>query len=735
MAIYTPSADYSSLANAYAIKDRVTQAGHAIEQQKINTQMLDLNDEILNINQKAIDLNRDILYFNAAISLIEIGGKVVEDVILQKQMEKAKTSAIDAGADLSRIIADSILNGGTQAIQGDDGKWAIQLDPAIEQWYNNQIEAIGASKNSKAVKQWQTQALAQTFANGQTQVINQVLKETMATIDQQHDLNMTSALQTDALTGSYEMGTTQINSRTDLSPAQKALQIQAYQKTVDFNHENHKISAISTTEGLAKATEYAYSLSNQFTPEQVQSFVKTASVTDQQLSQAIGTNAATAMASGLDSGKAPAALYEQIASYTEEMPEDRKLVADEAARAAHTAWATRQGYMISNIDLQSVDVDYLKDRRDSIIQENGELNQTIFAGLDKTPAAFAAMYEKRIDELEKLEATTLSNQNKEQIKENKAITDATFALLQQGEISPAQAIEAMHNLDSANSTEGYEDDLYQTQMLNKINDAIVPEQYKTITKDFLKKLEGLKFGIKVDKKKGITPEQNAYIAEATYFANEAIANIFMNTAAKDLTPDQVARELERIENTFVGKAVKALESGEVVDKWRPFRDPKAIDDALEKLHTFGDQQDTIPVQKDRHGNFVWSNQNYKATFDAIGQELTQLLSENGVTPTSLAIPITIDGVAKPAPIIQGEFSDGRSATGSAMAAASFGTMGLDKSVPMAGTSRFWFTVNKNDIFWTTDPSGSDGWHHWKSIDTVKKFKKENEIDGYFDIYR
>lgn len=714
MAIYTPSVDYSSLSQAYQTKSDIIQAGHNITKQGINTQLLKQSEKSLDVQQAMKNTQDFKLIVDAAIDSLQIISQV-DTLVKQKELEKAKTTALDASMDLTRIIIESVLNGGTQAIQGPDGKWAIEMDPAVTEWYNNQQAAISASKDSKEVKLWRMQALTQTFATGQNQILSTVLKDTMTTIDQQHDLNIQAALQTDAVTGTYEMGEAQINSRADLSPAQKALQIQAYQKTVDFNHQNQNISNLAATEGLAKATEYAYSLNKnlppekQFTPEQIQSFVKTASVTDQQLSNAITTNVATAMANGLETGKAPAALYEQINSYTEDMPEDRQQLASESAKAAHIVWATAQGYQIANTDLQSVDTEYLTERMNSILDPKGELNQTIFHGLDKTPATFAAMYEKRIGELEKLESTTLANQTKEQIKENKAIADATFAMMQQGQISPAEAIAAMQNLDASLATDGFEDDLYQTQMITKIYDNIVPDQYKAIAKDFLKNMETLKYGIKIDKKKGITPEQSKQLAAATSYANEAIVNIFMNTAAKDITPAQVTDQLQKIQETFVGKAVKALESGEVVDKWRLFNDPKAIDDALSKLHTFAGQEGTIPVQKDRNGTFVWSNPNYKATFDAIGGELTNLLSSEGVSPTSLPTPIMIDGAAKPVPMIQAVM-DGQG-------------------------GRVWLTVNQNDIFYTSDPTGSGGWQYWKSIDTTAKFKGTNEIDTYFDEAR
>ena len=92
------------------------------------------------------------------------------------------------------------------------------------------------------------------------------------------------------------------------------------------------------------------------------------------------------------------------------------------------------------------------------------------------------------------------------MKENKTITDATLALLKNGDISPTLAMQAVQGLNTGN-TDSNEDDLYQMEMLTKINDEIVPERYKPLTTKFLSEMESLKFGLKIDSKKGMTEEQ------------------------------------------------------------------------------------------------------------------------------------------------------------------------------------------------------------------------------------
>jgi hypothetical protein len=706
MAIYTPGIDYSATANAIARENNVKQIGHSIDQQNLNTLALKRQGQSLDLQQRELDVQRDMLAGNIitqitgqAMSL----GTTLKAKAQQAEMATAKTSADDAAAQFREMIAESILNGGTKAVQGADGVWDIQMDPGLEQWRTSQMEAIAASSDSKEVKQWRMQTLSDTYASGQSQVISGILNQTQATIEQQYDLNLASALQTDAKTGSYEMGAAVISGRSDYSDLQKQVAFASYQKSVDKRFQTTQVSNLAFTEGIDKATEYAYGLKG-FSPEEIQGFVATAARTDQQVTAAIATSAASVMSKGLEAGASPAELYKAVEDRVDGMPEDRRQAAIETAKATHIAWATKQGYALANADLQSVDAGYLTRQRDSITKKGGPLHQSIFDGLDQTAATFGAMYDRRIDELNRLEKTQLENLSKAQIKENKTILDASLAMLKNGDISPAMAMQAVRGLN-ANATESDEDDLYQIEMLTKINDEIVPERYKPLTTKFLSEMESLKIGLTDDSKKGMTAEQTIQIAEARDYANTAIANIFMNTAANEITPKEVADQLGMIKSTFIAKSVKALESGEVVDKLRLVNDPDATDDALDKLHQFGGLP-VIAVQMDKDGAIQWSNPEYKATYDAVAGQIANELQNLGIQVTSESSPLMVNRVPKPIPTF--------------------------RAMLEGGEAEQWVTVNKGDVFTSTD---GKSWYKWKTIDTKAKFKTETPVDKFFDQFR
>ena len=706
MPIYTPKTDYSALKNAISYQADAAQAGHRITQQGIDMNRMALQDKSLDLQENKMNFDYGMMWYDAALDAAKLGVQTYDHFkkkAVQAELATAKTTADDAAVQFYEIIEESSLNRGSKAVQGEDGKWDIQPDPAIGQWYVDQMDAIAASSDSKEVKQWRMQALSETYRTGMKALYSSVLNQTQATIDDQYGVSLSKALENDAQTGSYEMGIAVIGSRSDFTDQQKQVAFANYQKSVDKRFQTSQVSKIAFTEGLDKATEYAYSLKG-FTPEEIQGFVTTATKTDSQVTAAIATNASSIMSNGLNAGASPSELYKAVEDRVDGMPEDRRQTAIDTARATHTAWATKQGYALANIDLESVDVEYLTKQKASITQKNGSIYKSVFSGLDQTAATFGAMYDKRIDELKKLSATTLTNLSKEQVKENKTIADATLALLKNGDISPTLAMQAVQGLNTGN-TDSNEDDLYQMEMLTKINDEIVPERYKPLTTKFLSEMESLKFGLKIDSKKGMTAEQTTQIAEARDFANTAIANIFMNTAANEISPNEVAEQLGMIKNTFISKSVAALESGEVVDRWRLINDPKAIDDALDKNHQFGGLS-TVAITMDRNGSIQWADKDQKATYDAVADSIANELRSMGIQVTSESSPLMVNRVPKPVPTFRAKLE--------------------------GGDAEQWVTVNKGDVFTSTD---GKSWYPWKSIPTKEKFKTETAVDRYFNQFR
>jgi len=713
MAIYAPTVDYSATANAISTKRNTIQAGIATESQKLKQGSLDIAGKQLDINDNNLKLQKAELYINSTLDAVKVGMGIWDAAKAkteQAQFDTAKNSAIDQGLQFSELITESILNGRTKVVQDADGQWDVQMDKGLTDWHSAQLKAINDSSDSKAVKAWRTQTLNQTYSSGQSQILSGVLKQTQETIGQQYDLGISKAAEVDIANGNYEMGTSLINSHSGFSPMQREVQLGAYQKFVDTNVEKRNVSTLAATQGLGVATEYAYALGEKgYSEDEIQKFVATASVTDKQLTIGLVESATSFMQSGLESGKGPKELYDQLESKLESVPKERAQTVKDAAKNAHIAWATSKGYEMWTADMDSVNLTYLKKQRDSIIKEDGEANLTIFAGLDKTQEVFASFYGKRIAAIEKEMGAYNKNQTTAQIKENKQFMDATFESMKAGTISPATAMQAVSGL-SGNTPGEYEDDLYEMKLLDKIKDNIVPEAYKPSVTKFLSEMEGLKFNVvsknDIKNKKELTPEQSEQLVQARMFANEAIATLFMGTAANNMTMDQFTKSLTEIKQTFVGKSISALESGTVEDKWRLFNDPTSLDDALDKNQQFGSMESS-PVILGQNGQIQWAKPEMNATYDAIADEMAQQFKiQLGIDLTSERSPLKIDGKAYPTPIFQGTAPGWKNS--------------------------YYFAVDQEDIF-----SSLDGktWQYWNSFDTVAKFKETTPVNEFFNQFR
>ena len=707
MAIYAPTIDYSATANAISTKSNIKQAGIATESSKISQQGLKISDRQLDINDNTLKLKKAQLIADTAISLTSIGANIwsaAKQKTEQAQFETAKTTALDAGVQFSEMITESILNGGTKVVQDADGQWDIQLDSGLSSWRNNQLKAIDDSDDSRAVKAWRRQSLNETYASGQSQILSGVLKQSQATIDQQYNLSISAAAKSDIATGTFDMGTSLINSRTDFSPMQKQAQQATYEKFVGSNIEQKNISTLAASQGLGAATEYAYGLEEKgYSPEEIQKFVATAKTTDSQLAAGAMETAASFMKSGLENGKTPDELYGMLEEKIKGMPEDRKKKAEEAARAVQTIMAVEAGFGMWNMDMDSVDLDHLKEQRSSIADKDGMANLAIFSGLEQTKEKFIGLYDKRIAAVEKENASYGKGLTTEQVVENQQFMDATFEKLKAGTISPATAIQAVSGI-SGNTPEEYKDDLYEMKLINKIKDNIVPEAYKPSVTKFMSEMESLKYGVTSNKE--LTDEQTGQIAQARIWTNESIASLFMNTAANTMSMDQFTKALGEIKQTFVGKSLAALESGTVVDKFSLFNDPTSLDDAIGKNQQFG-AMGSSPIVLTNNGQIQWAKPEQKATYDAIASEMAeQLRSQFNISTTSAPSPLMIDGKPYPVPIFQGKGKDWE--------------------------NTWYFAVDQGEIFASSD---GNNWQQWQKFDTVAKFKETTPVNEFFNKFR
>jgi hypothetical protein len=691
MSIYVPHADYSSLGSAMQNKANVDQAEFVTKSQELQSKQITQQQKheriqtVLNIAEIVVDA------VDQGVSIAQNFKKVTE----AGQLENAKTSVLDTTTQFNKMMLESQLNGGTQVIQNDDGSLAIQMDQSLVDWQQQQLTAINESKDMKSVKAWKAQALQTAFSDGQKNLMENAASISYKAIQDNYSQNLMTAAQSDVKSGSYENGASLISSRTDLSQLQKQTQFAAYKHSVDTGIAEQRISEISASGGLSKATDAAYALEG-FSVDEIQSFVATAAKTDSQLTDAAVSTAGNLMQTGLDSGKSPAVLWAQVNNASKNMPEDRKNAAIDAAKKAQVVWSTGKAASLWNGD-RNADLSTLKSQRKSI--ESGSLSISTFQGVPEVKKATLSWYDSRIDELEKAGVTANTKAQADLVKTNNTIADGLFQSLKNGDISGSEAITAVSGL--AGNTESYEDDLHSMTLINRIKDEIVPENFKPAATKFISEMEKLNYGIDVGKNGSLTSEQTAQIGQARLWTNQAIANLFMATPASQMSNKQFSDSLATIKQTFIGKNLDILESGAIVDRLNA--DP--VDDLTSKNQAFGDM-DNSPILMDTSGQVQWASNDMKKTYDAVaGQFQNELKSQYGINITSAPSPLMIDGNPYPTPIVQGETEGG---------------------------SKAWFAFDKDEIFTSTD---GKNWEQFGSLKTKTKFKTDTKVNQFFDQFR
>ncbi len=436
-----------------------------------------------------------------------------------------------------------------------------------------------------------------------------------------------------------------------------------------------------------------------FTTEQFDAIKKNAKARslskNQELTAIAVETSSKLMAQGLDSGLLPSSIMLQISEGTKGMDVQRATIARDAALGIQANWATDKGYELWNTD-KDKDIEHLRKQQESI--SDGLLSLTMFDGIPSVQSTFIKMYNTQIQALEKASKGLTTAQ----VAQNKQIMDSTYASFESGQIDANTALSMILGMSS--ETEGdLADDKHEQAFIQKIYDNLIPQKYKTDADAFMKRMKTNNYYTVKDKKN--PTQQDIDMIQAKHFMNTSIANLFRDTSANEMSPVQFAEALNKIEGIYTGKHLKALEEGKIVDSWRPFNDPKALDDALEKNQQFGDME-TSPIVTAQSGQVQWAKPKMKATYDAIATEIgQQLKTQYGITATSAPSPLMIDGKPFPVPIMQGETQAG---------------------------GRQWFAVDKDDIFTSKD---GKTWEHWASFESTKKFNNTSPVNAFFDQFR
>ena len=434
-----------------------------------------------------------------------------------------------------------------------------------------------------------------------------------------------------------------------------------------------------------------------FSQDQVDALKKTAKArvlgNDKEKTQAATETASRIMTEGLEAEKNPSIIWTQVKSATQGMPVTRANAAIEAAKNVQEQWATKKGYELWQVHK---DLDLVELRKQRADVDSGYTSLTVFDGVPEVKLTFLKMYDAQIKALEQ----KYEGLSDDQIKTSKNMQDLALAGWESGALSGKDAIAGMFEL--ARGTAGIADDVYAIELSNKMVNKL-PAKYKEGGSTALKALESIHFGLPMnDKGKLSNPEDATRESAYRQWALGAMADLFMDVAGNDMSTLEFGEKIEEIKQVFISGNLEILQSGEVIDKWRLFRDPTATDDALFKLDAFSSIK---PLYADNDNNYEWVNPQIKQTYDAVSGQLSNELSERGIQISAAASPLMVGNEVYPIPVFQGK-KDGKTA---------------------------YFTFNRDEIF--TSPNALD-WTVYEKINTRAKFSKgTSAIDEFFDSYR
>ncbi|MBN2861274.1 MAG: hypothetical protein JXK93_13495, partial [Sphaerochaetaceae bacterium] len=640
MAIRTPSVDYSTVAQAIQRENYINQMG-------LQNRMAGLQSDSLDIGQQKVDLMNRQVDYRIAKGMVDVAVAVASggiSLIQGAQLETAKTDMVSKSAQFDEMVTESILNGGTNVIQDADGKWDVQVDSTLTSWYQNELKLIDESNDTKAVKQWRTQALNSIYENKNSQILAGVLKKSQETIASSSALNVSSAMKSDVQVSmpnerSYQNGIDYFKSRTDLSPAEKDLQIELYMKGVNEEVEKKTISTLAATVGMSSATQYATSLLDKgYTTDQVNSYIASAQKLESSLSSSEREQVSAVMSQGLATGKSSTELWAVIEKSVDKLPEDRKREAIEAASQTQAVMVAQKMNAIYVSDADAT-VEDLKNRRANI--KDGSLAYTMFYNLPELQDTYLSMYDKMIAARE----SAVGSASSDLVKLNKVAVDSTLAQFKNGDISGNDAMSFFLTVGA--NTEGIDDDTYALEALEKLKKDVVPEKYKDAADGMIRQMKSLNWGL--GNKKNFTAEDYAKMQESATWAYGRIADIFMSTPGNNVSLSEFSEQLANISRVYTSDMLDSMSAANI-------RSGKATEDMLDLQQSLGSVN---PVYlDDSSGQIMWASDEYRQAFDKVAGQFGNELADKGVTVSGAPHPLNMDGELLAVPQFIGTESDG-----------------------------------------------------------------------------
>lgn len=583
--------DYSAILNANASEFNNKIASD-------NNARLKLNQTALGLQHDQEDLNRTKSAINSVLSGASTVGNILQKVSQVKtynDVQKVNDTLSSQAISFQKNVLETINNEDAKNYYNEDG--TFKVPETLSSFMDSQVSEI---KNLGLSGEVEKQALAQLKGihnKTELEMAKTFYTKNVSEIAQSRQNQLNTLMNYDANNNNTAMGDKAIDSYTDYSPLEKQNAKFIYRKNVEMTSWQNNSINLAKTKGATDAIKFIRSIPSESIDEQ--SRLKLESLANSVASKEdnnLSASYAKYMADGLQS-KIPAQIREEIEPALEDMDPARKATIEKSINTIQYNWAMEQ--IAPRIkDIESMSTGQLKSLKD--IATNGW--DFYFKGIESSQDALTDNIDKMISKKQKEEGQ-LESAKLETANTNMEYVYTSF---ENGVFNGKDAINFMKS--EANIEGSLIDDITANNFIKKINNNLVPSDYKTISDKFIKDF--------IESNKKLDAKQMGIINDTI---RAATADLFMASSKGEITKSDFRESLDNLSLTLTAKGISTLET----------YDEGVVTSGVEDLgkiqENLGEDNTNIVTLKD--GKYEWitptANKNYTTLAKGLQNELNE----------------------------------------------------------------------------------------------------------------
>lgn len=531
------------------------------------------NNYLAELNRQMESTKRNIAY-NFLQNVVSFGTKIY-GLVQDQQTQQVNADTTTFLTEFQGKLNESIINGTSKYIEDENGNLIFQLDPNLQQEYDNYAASIEASDYMSPVKKSALASLQSNFAGIKLNASTAALEQVYNDRNELFNANLNNALISDAqllVSGNGELpegavfsGVAQILARSDWSQDKKDAAIASYMPQVMNQYAIEAGSSIARSQGTLAAQEFIWSVPG-LSEDQRQSALAYANSSLSARMSGLANSAVTMMEDAISEGASPADVYKTVLdNMGSEASETRSYVYDQMLSAqmkAVTEIATNQYNQDLNGGLEELQKTYDAYKAGSY--------DYLFTELPELEKSFVSMYETAISDKTSSLASALNATSKDIKAADQSLLstlDNTESFLMAGidanTITPADAIEQYGNLASQIAGQlqvpgnSLALETSKIEFLTKLADNYLPANWKTPINDAL---DSVYAALQINgSASSLTDEQITAKNKVTQYSYGLIADMFYNNA--NYTLDDALAEIQNLKESYLMSGISGNYTG------------------------------------------------------------------------------------------------------------------------------------------------------------------------------